>query len=265
MSLANILDEIKELKPLAEENVETGAPQTLNARRGRQRQAAERLKLLREEYIKSLLCSSVFIIVTGSASEDFAKNADANFPCFAGDIEGVYKDLADRVAPVLYENKECGANLFDVLSRHLEDKCMEMGLAEYNVLRFKEKYKRTIKNKEEFTKLIKDAINGEIGAELSGINVIRSITDKAIAKKHAANTTSIVLQTNDLQLIGELTEALRRITPYVFLVNAGEELKGLENTTLTTSVESGENKQIKTALTKIKNIMKGLQNETNNG
>lgn len=49
MALQNVLEEMKKIQPFVAEDTDSGPVETLTARRGRKRQAIERMKLLREE------------------------------------------------------------------------------------------------------------------------------------------------------------------------------------------------------------------------
>jgi hypothetical protein len=228
MSLETVLKEIKQVKPFAEENVETGALETLNGRRGRKRQAQDRLNLLREDYIAELMRSAVFILVSGSSRDEFTALAK-EFHSFVADPESFYRDLASRVAPVLYEGKTAVANMFDVLGRHLEDKANELNIVGYPQLIFKDTYQRNIKDSEDFVALVKSAINEQVGGEIAGIQAVRSIADEAIEKGHASRVTPIVLNSGDDRLTVDLLDALTRLSPRVFLVVAGKCSKAMRS------------------------------------
>src|ERR1035437_8370484 len=117
MSLTTVLEEIKRLTPFAKEDVNSGPTETLSGRRGRKNQAIEMLKRLRQEYQTDLLRSSIFIVVSGEAREEFAAAA-VPFDVFAANPEDFYTDLAARVPSSLYLGKEVVSNVFDVLGRH---------------------------------------------------------------------------------------------------------------------------------------------------
>lgn len=229
MSLENVLKEIQRLKPFAEENVESGPPETLSGRRGRKHQAIESLTRLKREYRQDLLRSAVFIVVSGNQRSEFETIATGDkYKLFSADPEQFYNDLAKRIPPVLYEGKESVSNMFDILGRHLEDKMNELDAIGYNQLIFKAKYFKTVRNVSEFTSLVKEAINEQLGSEIVGIQAIASILDNAIATGHNAKTTSIVLNTGDEKLATDLIKDLERLTSRVFLVLAGKSSKGLK-------------------------------------
>lgn len=229
MSLAKIIEQIKQVKPLVNEDVDAGPVETLNARRGRQRAAVETMARLTESYSRELLQSAFFILVTGSATKEFADIAQENFPVFAANADGFYDELVNRVPPALYEGKESVSSIFDVLGRHLEDKANELGVIEYPQLIFKQEYNKTIKSKADFSSLVKRAINSQVGGEFAGIHAVRSIVDKAIEKDHAAKTTAILMTTDDEKLVAELSESLRRLSPRVAVLAVGKTSKELKD------------------------------------
>ena len=232
MSLQAILTEIQKVKVFAEEDTNVGAPETLNARRGRKAHAIEQLKQLKRDYKQQLIQNTVFIVSTGSARDEFAKIASEDFGVFTVDPEAFYKDLASRVPEVLYKGKEGISNIFDVLGRHLEDKMMELDVNSYNQLLFKAGYASRINSVQEFADLIKIAVNAQIGSEIVGIQAIDSLVDQAIIKNHTNKTTPVILSTDDEKFALSLLKDLVRLNTRVFLSVTGEAsslLKSVDN------------------------------------
>lgn len=254
MSLQTVLAEIQKVKPFAEEDTNSGPIETLNGRRGRKAQAIEQLKRLKREYKQSLIQNTVFIISTGSDREEFTKTATEQFGLFSADPETFYRDLASRVPETLYKGKEGVSNIFDVLGRHLEDKMMELDINEYNQLIFKAGYAKAINSAEEFAKLIKSAINQQIGAEIVGIQAIDSLVDMAIEKGHADKITPVILTTDDEGFAQELMKDLGRLTTKVFLAITGE--GNLKSTAGALILKDSSKKSVETAL---KEMRKGLK------
>jgi len=223
MTLEQTLKEIKTLIPFAEEDVETGDPATLNGRRGRKIQSMEQISRLKRDYKNELLKTAVFIVVYGSERGEFEKIAtNDRFGLFSANPEDFYNDLAARIPPVVYQGKESVSNVFDILGRHLEDKMNEIGVLEYNQLVFKEAYVGTSTTQAEFTKLVKRAVNDQMGAEVVGIQAVNSIMAQAISRNHSGKTTPIILGTDDLSLVMSLHSDLPRLSDRVFFVKAGE-------------------------------------------
>lgn len=257
MSLDTIIKEMKTLKPLAEEDPNSGPAETMVGRRGRINQAIQRLGDLRREYAESLLQSAVFIIVAGAKRSEFEAIATGEkFGLFSSDPESFYTDLANRVHPTLYTGNASPSNLFDVLGRHLEDKMREVGVEQYNQIIFREKYITKMSNAQEFAQVIKAAINEQIGSEIVGIQAANSIVEKAIAGGHSAKTTPIVLSTGDVNLALLLSSDLGKLTPRVFLVNAGKSTKELRSVEEAINLKEVTEDSVKATLDQIKNSIR---------
>lgn len=256
MSLQSVLAEIKQVKVFAEEDTNTGAPETLNARRGRKAQAIEQLKRLKRDYRQQLMQNTVFIVATGAGREDFAKLASEDFGLFSVDPETFYKDLAKRVPEVLYKGKEGVSNIFDVVGRHLEDKMMELDVNSYNQLLFKAGYAKAVNNVDEFAQLLKTAINQQIGSEIAGIQAIADLTDVAIEKNHSDKITPVVLSTGDEAFALQLVKDLERLTTRVFLSVTGEASTALKSVDDAIVLADATKTAVGTAL---KNIKKNLK------
>lgn len=254
MSLSKTIEEIKVLKPIADENLADGPRETYQGREGRKRNAISKLKDLKERYIDELRLSAVFILVAGSAKDEFAEVAKNEFKCFTADPEGFYKDLANRLPPELYAQKTPPANLFDIMGRHLEDKATEMKIIGYPQLIFHSKYQKACNGKEDFVNLIKEAINDQVGSEITGIHVVRSLADEAIAVNHGGRITPIILATNDEKLALDLRGTLGRIGSRVFLVAAGKGAKELKKENGTFAVKEINNESVENILTNISKL-----------
>lgn len=256
MSLQQTLEEIKKVKPFAEEDVTTGPAETLNARRGRRNQSIEKLKILKRAYTRDMLATAVFIVATGAGRESFAALAQEKFGCFSADPEEFYKDLAGRVPPVLYLNKDTVSNIFDVLGRHLEDKMGELDINEYNQLLFKAEFAGKITSADEFTDLVKRAVNKQIGAEIAGLQAIRSLAEVAIEKEHSDRITPIVLTTNDEQLALDLTRDLARLNPRVYLTVTGKSSKVIKSTEGAIVMKEANEETVTETMTSIRSSLK---------
>lgn len=256
MSLQTTLAEIKKIKPFADEDVNGGPPETLNARRGRKSQSIESLKRLKRQYQQELLLNSVFIIATGSGRDEFTKSATEEFGLFSADPEQFYADLAKRVPETLYMGKTNVSNIFEIVGRHLEDKMMELDINEYNQLLFKAEHAKQINSLAEFQSLIKNAINKQIGSEIAGIQAISSLVDAAIAKNHADKITPIVLNTADEQLAQDLLRDLSRLTSRVFLSVTGKGSKTLKSIEGALILKDGTKENVENALKEMRKNLK---------
>lgn len=234
MSLQQLVEKIKANKVLADEDVETGAPETLNARRGRQRQAVEQLKLLRTQYAQELMRSVVFILAVGSDSKELADALEKDYGVLKADPELFYTELASRVNPQLYKGRESTSSMFDTLSSHLEDVALKLGIVGYPQLIFKASYRRMLNDENDFRELVKLAINDQVGSEIVGIQAVQAVTDTAIEKGHADRVTPIVLSLDDPNLAVSLLDTLRRLTPNVAMVTVGKAPKGFKERSINT-------------------------------
>lgn len=227
MALQDVLTELKKVSLVANTEVPADPVETLNGRRGRQRAAKEKLTKLREDYSNGLLSSAVFIVVTGSLAKEFseASTGDAStgekLGCFTADPEDFYRELVAPMPTALF-GREGNGSLFDILSRHLEDKANNLGIIGYPQLQFKKGYTSKVSNREDFVQLVKRAINEQVGAEIVAIQSVRSLVDKAIEKNHKALITPIVLATTDEKFALDLGIAIQSTSTKVFTVVAGE-------------------------------------------
>ena len=257
MSLAKTMEEIKKVKGFAEEDVDSGPRETLSGRRGRKNQAIEQLKMLKREYRLKLLESAAFIIVTGSAKDEFTRLATEEFKCMSTNPDTFYNDLADRIPPALYNGGETVSNLFDVIGRHLEDKAGELDINGYPQLIFKQEYRTTLKSKADLTNLIRTAINDKVGPEIVGIQAASSLLNAAIAAEHSAKVTPIILATDNEKLALELDGSLDRLKPRgVFLIVAGKGTKALKAVDGVISVKDPTSESVGAALAQVSSVTK---------
>lgn len=259
MSLSKVLEEIKRVKPYAEEDVDSGPVETMTGRRGRKNQAIESLKLFRRKYRTTLTETAAFIIVTGDKREAFSTSAVENFKCFSANPDAFYEDLANRLPSSLYQGStESVANMFDILGRHLEDKARELDIVGYPQMIFKQQYRVTIKSKDDLVSLVRQAINDQVGSEVVGLQAVASLVDTAISKDHGGTVTPIVLTTGSEKLALDLESSLRRLhSRGVFLVVAGKGTKALRATPNVITIKDPTNENVEQALTTISGTVKG--------
>lgn len=219
-ALQKTLAKIQETQVLANSEVNEQPRDTYRGRVGRQKKAKEQLTALKETYRQDLLNSAVFIVVSGSSAMEFRDLSNAQ-GCFRADPNALYESLVSDIPTSLYGREGTGS-LFDMMTRHLEDQALELGVIGYPQLQYKKEYQKTVKTKAEFLAVVKKAINDQVGAELVGIKAIKEIVDLAIDKGHKSKITPIILATDDASLALELDTALQRISSRVYLVRAGE-------------------------------------------
>jgi hypothetical protein len=221
MSLAAILEKIKVVQPLAEEDVEKPPYETLTGRRGRKNQSIDELARLKRAYTNELRASAAFILVVGDKRDEFTAITEGGDNFFNADPEQYFADLVNRMPPTLYLGRESVSNLFGIVGRYIEEKAYELGISEQSQLIFTQEYQRAIKSKEDFQSLIKQAIVNQIGGEIVGIQATRTVTEEAIKRGTDAKFVSIVLSTGDEKFALKMLKDFDRISTRVFLVKAG--------------------------------------------
>ena len=256
MSLSKILEEIKQVKPVAEEKIEGGNLDTLAGRRGRKRSAEERLSGLKTSYVEELRSTAVFILAVGSGNKEFEAVAKENFKCFTANPESFYRDLANRIPATIYQNKTAMGEVFDVVGRHLEDKAGELSILGYPQYIFNQKYSRHLNDQEDLVSFLKDTINEQVGAEVVGIQTIHDIFEEAINVGHEGKITPIVLSTNDEKLATELKDSLHRIGSRAFLVSVGKRPKNSKLPEGSLAIKDVTKESVEGVLTNIKNSIK---------
>lgn len=254
MSLKTTLEEIKKVKPHAEENLEGAEVATLNARRGRKANAVETLKRLKRDYKRDMLENAVFLVAVGSGRDEFASIVSTENKWFSANPEVFYQDLAKRVPGALYLGKTGISDIFEVVGRHLEDKMNELDLIEYNQLIFKAQYAQKINSQEELTTLLKRAINNQIGSEIVAIQAVDSLVDEAIERGHSDAITPIVLSTGDEDLALELIRDFRISGQPAQLVGVGEISQKLKIDGIMV-LEDTTKKSIKSVLSSMKKLV----------
>lgn len=256
--LSNMVNKIQELVALANEEVSQEPMSTYQGRVGRQRQAKDELIRLKRSYRQELLRTSAFILVTGSEQKAFEK-AVLNMkevPSFSANPEAFFEEMTARISNSLFDGNASIANLFDVAGRHLEDMAHDLEIIGYPMLQFSEKYNVSVKNKKEFTKVLKKALIDQVGGELVGIKAVSSIVDEAIANGHSSVLTPVLLKTSDKEFILSLLHSLPRLTKNVFVVVAGKSTKDMTDLPNAIVLSKVNEETISEALTIIKKSIK---------
>lgn len=259
MSLSNVLEEIKKVKPYVDEDVESGPYQTLAGRRGRKLQAIESMKRLKRQYTTELLQSAAFIVVVGDKRDVFVSTAVESYKCFSSDPNSFFNDLANKVPPAAYLGRESVANLFDILGRHLEDKAFDLDIVGYPQLIFRQEYGIHLNTKEDFYNLVRRAVSEQLGGELVAIQATHDLADEAISKEHSAKITPILLSTDNDQFALTLVRDLEKISNKVFLISAGrvsKTIKGAKTPEQVIAVKDPTGENVENALKTISNSLK---------
>ena len=204
-----------------------------------------------------------YIVVTGSGRDQFTEIAtNETFGCFSNDPEEFYKDTVSRLDPKLF-GRETPRNFFNIVSNIISDKMLEIGVTEYNPLKFSDKYNSAVNKPEDLVLLVRNAMTDQIGAELVGLNAANSLVGKAIERGNTGPVTPILFSTGDEKFALDLKNGLKRkeiskgifngLSSKVFLVVAGtasKELKKLEGVVL---VKTVTDESVGEALSSIRN------------
>jgi hypothetical protein len=222
MSLSTILEKINEQKVIAEQDLNAVNPLVLSYKKGQVNSAKTKLEDLYVDYKNELLKNSVFILVTGDQSAEFASVAEEKFKCFSVDAKSMFKDILKQLSPDLYKNKKINASVFGVLGNLLEDRMKHLDVGSYNQLLFNTKYSKIVKNEEEMLNVIADSVCDIIGSEVVGLEALEQVTKKAVNKNYKSRIVPIILYDNDENFVSFISEGLRKINPRVIKVGAGE-------------------------------------------
>lgn len=229
MSLSTILEEIKEQKTIAQQDLDAVSVRSLPYKKGQVESAKAKLESLYIDYKNELLKNSVFIIVTGSESNSFAKIAEDSFKCFSVDGKSFYREILDQISPHLYKNKQVNASVFEAVGNVLETRMKALDVMSYNQLMFDAKYSKVVKDDSEMLDVIVNSVNDIIGSEVVGLDALERVTSKAIEKNYKSKIVPILLHTKDESLVKTLSEGLKKINPKVVSVVAGKTTTKLES------------------------------------
>ena len=131
----------------------------------------------------------------------------------------------------------------------------ELDVNSYNQLILREKYIRPVSSQADFTTIVKEALNEQIGSEIVGIQAVTSILDDAISRNHTRKTTPILLSTGDEKLALDLLRDLGTGGNRVLLVLAGKASKAYKGQE-SINVKEVTEESVKSALDSIKSSLK---------
>ena len=223
-SLKSLVETIEKKKALA--NSEPGEdPRNFAAKKGKIQRAKLDLEQLYMDYRKEVQDRALFIIVSGTQAEKFAKIAEEEFYCYQMDSDSFYEDLVSEVHERLYTNQPASPALFDILGGTFERRALGIGIIGYPALIFESKYKKMLKGKEDLLALAKKAFNEKVGPEILGLDAIEKISQIAINSededKKVLRKFPIVMVTKDESLVKDLAKGLKFISNSVFIITAG--------------------------------------------
>ena len=253
-SLKSLVETIERNKVLASSNPGED-PRNFAAKKGKIQRAKLDLEELYMEYRKEVQDRALFIIVTGTQAEKFAKIAEEEFYCYQMDSDSFYEDLVSEVHERLYTNQTASPALFDILGSTFERRALDIGIIGYPALIFESKYKKALKGKEDLLLLAKKAFNEKVGPEILGLDAVEKISKIAINSededKKVLKKFPIVMVTKDESLVKDLAKGLKFVSGSVFIVTAGTvKDKGIKDNSIT-NLKSTTTNTVEKSLVKI--------------
>lgn len=237
MTLQNIINQIVLKTATANDDLKDATNATRAMRQGNKRAAESQLEDLKNEYRRSLLSGSTFVIVTGAGSKDLVDLANADNKSFGTDSEDLYQKIVAKLDERSYMGKSVANSVFNDLSGSLREVAQEIGIRTYPQMHFKAEYAETITSEEQLVKLTKRAVNDHLGSEMVGINAISSILENAILRGHAETYTPVLLNTKDDKLAVTLSNDLKKLSRNVFVVSVGKTTKVIKSIPNSLSVD----------------------------
>jgi hypothetical protein len=222
MSFKEILSKIEEEKKIAETDLNTVSPRAYPYKKGQVDRAKENLESLYVDYKNQVLKNAVFILVTGTHSDEFANIAEEKFQCFNIDGKSFYKEIVDQLSPELYQQKNLNASVFDIAGNVLEDKMKNLDVVSYNSLTFSSKYAKFVKTKNEMIEILADAVNDSVGGEVVGLDALEKVSKEGVNKGYKSRVVPILLRSKDENFLLKIAGSLRTINPRVVMIVAGE-------------------------------------------
>jgi hypothetical protein len=229
-------------------------PNSRRTRLGQISRAKEDVAEMTSQYREELSRRAAFILVTGKQADLYSQLASGDlFGCFSVNPESFYEDLVNKIPERLYLNQPSSPSLFDHLGVHFEDRALEIGVLGYPALLFEAKYKKTLKSKEDMLNLTKRAFNDKVGGEVVAVDAIARITDKAVALEFSSKVCPIVLATNDVELVKELEQGIKRtLTDRVFVVATGTKIDKSISSIAFDKIKTVDEKSVEENLLKIR-------------
>lgn len=252
-----MLDEMIKLKNRINFQIPENNGTTMVGHLSRKRSAELKLPEVKREYRMALIRHIVPIVVTGSLSEDFAKTAISDLGILVVDGEAIYKDLLNRMPKEASSGKMSTKVVVDVMSRHFMDIASECEVAEYPEILYKNNKSFAINNKQDLEKMIKRSITDNVGAEMTLVYNLRSISEKAmdIGFDGKKSQLPVLILVNDESLVDSISKAQKDFVGSSYLLTAGNVSSKLKTRTFSI-VEEVTKETVSEALKSVKNYIK---------
>jgi len=250
VSLDKIVEEIIKTKTLAEEDILGGDkkpnPATLQTRLARQRSAKGMLPILYNQYKSELMKRTFCVLLVGEKSEEAAKMlADQGMVSVSADA--FYQEILDLVPSNMYNGRTNSSALFDVMSRHIEDKAGSIDIASYPSPIFKSSYNTKVDSEEKALAFLKRIVNEEIGTEMLGYDALEKAAKIAVNENFAGAKLPIAVSLKDVSIAKDVIAGLKKTSSVFHMVTiekVDKELEKLSSAKVKTLDEDNINKAI---------------------
>ena len=216
--IKNIIEQIREQQLVTKTEIVPDG-RTMASQLGNIKRAEENLNSLFVELRNEVSKNSIIILVKGSGSKKFGKIADESFGCLSFEADSLFKKIASRVDDS-YLQKTASPSIFDIAMGAMGDIAHEVGILGYNYVQFKSDDAVHLKDRKDLEKLIANAFNREIGAELVVLNAIHESTLKIMESDFEGTKVPLILHSSDSQLIDKIELDAKNLNCSVFVVNS---------------------------------------------
>jgi len=216
--IKNIIEQIREQQIVAKKEIVPDG-RTMASQLGNIKRAEENLSSLFVDLRNEVSRNAIIILVKGSGSKKFGKIADEAFGCLSFEADSLFKKIASRVDDS-YLQKTASPGIFDIAMGAMSDLAHEVGILNYNHLQFTNDDATHLKDRKDLEKLIANAFNRDIGAELVVLNAIQESTLKIMESDFEGTKVPLILHSSDPQLIDKIALDAKNLNSNVFVVNS---------------------------------------------
>lgn len=218
LMIKQIIEQIREQQEVSKKELIPDG-RTMAMQIGNIKRAEENLSSLFMDLRNAVSRSSIIILVKGTGSKKFGKIADEAFGCLSFEADSIFKKIADRVDDS-YLQKTASSSIFDIAMGAMSDIAHEVGILGYNYVQFRSDDAVHLKDRKDLEKLIGNAFNREIGAELVILNAIHEATLKIMDSDFEGSKVPLILHSSNADLIDKIALDSKNLNSNVFVVNS---------------------------------------------
>lgn len=220
--IKKIIEEIREQQEITKKEIVPDG-RTMASQIGNIKRAEENIASLFMDLRNAVSQSSIIILVKGGGAKKFGRIADDSFGCLSFEAESIFKRIADRVDDS-YLQKTASSSIFDIAMGALGDISHEVGILGYNYVQFRSDDAVHLKDRKDLEKLIANAFNREIGAELVVLNAIHDATKKIMESDFEGSKVPLILHSTNAELIEKIAIDAKNLNSRVFVVNTNSKV-----------------------------------------